>query len=292
MVFSRNTQGFTLIELSIVLVIIGLVVGGVLIGQDLIKASTIRSQISQIEKYNTAVHAFKLKYDGLPGDLAASKAATFGFVTRDGSNGRGNGNGVFDLPFSASVVTVPNCTYETDMFWNDLSTASMVDGIYSGADYPTEVFPLEHAASEIPNLYPAAKLGRGNYIVVGTMNPAYASTLYTGNPNHFYIGGIVSVSDASAAYELTMGITPIEAFNMDSKMDDGLPIEGKVQAGGQAGTFSSQPITAPSGMNVTSGADGNCIIDPNSYYFDGSVYNINEATGGNTPACGLRFHFQ
>jgi prepilin-type N-terminal cleavage/methylation domain-containing protein len=47
------TAGFTLIELSIVLVIIGLIVGGVLVGQDLVKAAGVRATISQIEKFNT-----------------------------------------------------------------------------------------------------------------------------------------------------------------------------------------------------------------------------------------------
>ena len=49
-------SGFTLVELSIVLVIIGLIIGGVVVGRDLIDAATIRAQISQIEKYNTAVN--------------------------------------------------------------------------------------------------------------------------------------------------------------------------------------------------------------------------------------------
>lgn len=56
----RFVRGFTLIELSIVLVIIGLIVGGVLVGKDLIIASEVRSQIGQIEKYNTAVHTLGL----------------------------------------------------------------------------------------------------------------------------------------------------------------------------------------------------------------------------------------
>ena len=47
-------RGFTLIELSIVLVIIGLIVGGILVGQDLINAAAIRAQIAQVEKYQTA----------------------------------------------------------------------------------------------------------------------------------------------------------------------------------------------------------------------------------------------
>src|SRR3954471_15989161 len=77
--------GFTLIELSIVLVIIGLVVGGVLVGQDLIKAAQIRSAVSKIEKYNTAVHTFRTKYNALPGDIP--NAASYGFAPRSGAAG-------------------------------------------------------------------------------------------------------------------------------------------------------------------------------------------------------------
>ena len=62
-------RGFTLIELSIVLVIIGLIAGGVLAGQDLMEAARLRAVISQVERYKTAVVTFKLKYDSLPGDM-------------------------------------------------------------------------------------------------------------------------------------------------------------------------------------------------------------------------------
>jgi hypothetical protein len=52
-----------------VLVIIGLIVGGILVGPEMIAAAAVRAQISQIEKYHTAVHTFQSKYGGLPGDL-------------------------------------------------------------------------------------------------------------------------------------------------------------------------------------------------------------------------------
>src|SRR4051812_29331815 len=92
----RNIQGFTLVELSIVLVIIGLIVGAILVGRDLIHASELRSQISQIEKFDTAVHAFQLKYGGIPGDLPAASASAFGFAARSGAVGHGDGNGIIE----------------------------------------------------------------------------------------------------------------------------------------------------------------------------------------------------
>src|ERR1700685_2222580 len=85
--------GFTLIEMSIVLVVIGLVVGGVLVGQDLIRAAYIRAQISQIEKFNTAVNTFYGKYQALPGDIGATSAAQAGLTPRGGYPGSGDGDG-------------------------------------------------------------------------------------------------------------------------------------------------------------------------------------------------------
>jgi len=92
----KHQRGFTLIELSIVLVIIGLVAGGVLVGRDLIKASEIRATISQKIRYDTAVNTFKLKYNGLPGDLFADRADELGFFSLDNSplQGFGDNNGL------------------------------------------------------------------------------------------------------------------------------------------------------------------------------------------------------
>src|ERR1700751_5263987 len=91
-----SSRGFTLIELSIVLVIIGLIVGGVLVGQDLIRAAEVRATISQIEKYKTAVNTFPGKYNATPGDMNASTATAFGFATRGTNAGQGDGNGVLE----------------------------------------------------------------------------------------------------------------------------------------------------------------------------------------------------
>ena len=88
-----TTEGFTLVELSIVLVIIGLIVGGVLVGQDLIAAARIRSQLSQIDKYNIAVNTFRLKYNVLPGDMLPDQASAFGFFHRSGVHNDGDGDG-------------------------------------------------------------------------------------------------------------------------------------------------------------------------------------------------------
>lgn len=65
----RLTSGFTLVELAIVLVIIGLIVGGVLAGQELVHQARIRQTVNQFTGFIAAAHTFDGKYGGMPGDL-------------------------------------------------------------------------------------------------------------------------------------------------------------------------------------------------------------------------------
>ena len=91
----RN-KGFTLIELSIVLVIIGLLIGGLVAGNDMRKSAEVRSQITQIEKIQTATNTFKAKFNALPGDMDAKTAVQFGFAPRGSNEGQGDGNGILE----------------------------------------------------------------------------------------------------------------------------------------------------------------------------------------------------
>src|SRR5271156_5113213 len=92
---SYSRAGFTLIELSIVLVIIGLIVGGVLVGQDLIKAAQLRASITQITQLNTAANSFDRKYNGIPGDFISPASLISGVVNNSATTvGDGDGNGI------------------------------------------------------------------------------------------------------------------------------------------------------------------------------------------------------
>lgn len=94
---SRN--GFTLVELSIVLVIIGLVIGGVLVGKELIRAADIRANIADIEKLKTTINTFRLKYNCLPGDCL-NATDYFSSVSN------GDGDGVY-TPWPTETVYAP-----------------------------------------------------------------------------------------------------------------------------------------------------------------------------------------
>jgi prepilin-type N-terminal cleavage/methylation domain-containing protein len=163
----QGTAGFTLIELSVVLVIIGLIVGGILYGVDMIKAAAVRSQVSQIEKFNTAVNTFMNKCGGLPRDISAQGASACGLQPRGQYAGEGDGNGVIE-GVSGGVAGANSSTWEcageTAMFWVDLSTAGLIEGNFNTAS--STIAPGTISGTTLNLYFPQAKVGEGNYIFV------------------------------------------------------------------------------------------------------------------------------
>jgi len=91
-------KGFTLIELSIVLVIIGLITAGIIGGQSLIHSAQIRSVISDVDRFRVAIATFEMQYDSLPGDLVNAKEYWLDPDCMDdaGNTCSGNGNGLIN----------------------------------------------------------------------------------------------------------------------------------------------------------------------------------------------------
>src|SRR6188472_935406 len=87
-------NGFTLIEIAIVLVIIGLLLGGVLKGQELITGARVRNLVAQQDGVKAAYFGFLDRYRALPGDYAAAATNISNVAaTAACNNGNGNGNG-------------------------------------------------------------------------------------------------------------------------------------------------------------------------------------------------------
>ncbi len=199
-------QGFSLVELSIVLVILGLLTGGILAGQSLIRASELRAVSTEYERYTAAIGTFRDKYFNLPGDVPATVTA---FTT---SGGGLTGNGQID----GSATAANN---ETGLFWVHLGVAGLVEGNYTSGDWT--------AASTVGTNSPRSKMGQGTWYAryIGTITTADAN-FYEGNYGNALIFAKSTTLSAPAAVSGLLKAE--EAWNIDTKMDDGLPATGAV----------------------------------------------------------------
>lgn len=313
---AMKNSGFTFIELSIVLVIIGLVVGGILMGQDLINAATVLSQISQIGKYNTAVHVFESKYGYLPGDIPDPYASNFGFQARGQYDGEGDGDGAL----RGNCVNAPSSAYnhnlfvgcgELAVFWVDLSTAGLIDAaITSGGsmrprinDQPSSSITLTTSPT-IKDWLPAAKLGQGTYIYVDSID----------HINYFTVSAVTKIG-MKLFTASNPGITVQQAYNIDRKMDDGLPQSGSVNAcflsqnvadtqflwaagGGLAGASGGSTENGSNNCNASTAATAylstNCYdnSDVNGNGVAGATQAYQISKNGTAQNCALSFKFQ
>ena len=113
--------GFTLVEIAIVMVIIGLMIGGILKGQAMVQNAKVKRVVKQADEVRAAVMAFYDKYGVYPGDNNLAGIPP-------GDNGAGNGNGRID-------------TGERFRVFTDLQLAGLISGNYDGtSDLPKHAF--------------------------------------------------------------------------------------------------------------------------------------------------------
>jgi prepilin-type N-terminal cleavage/methylation domain-containing protein len=276
--------GFTLIELSIVLVIIGLLVGGILVGRDLIKAAEIRAQISQIEKYNTAVRTFQLKYSALPGDIAEPNASAFGFVTRGSYAGQGDSNGMLEGHWGGSSWGTIEGSGENPMFWVDLSTANLISGNYNIARPSTSsgITITKTTTPSILDYFPPSKINTNSYVY----------TWSNSGKNYFGLSGVTEINGYSNGGAMAVAST-IQVFtssNIDSKIDDGLPQTGSIIAMYPSSGGNIFDMSGATGTAATPASATTCFDNGN---VGGAVQKYSVGTnGGNGLNCALSFQFQ
>ena len=218
----RKQSAFSLVELSIVLVILGLLVGGVLSGQALIRAAELRAVSTEYSRWVTAAQTFRDKYFALPGDMTNATAfwGLSGACSGTDVNGvcNGDGDGRVDNP------TGPNNPAETWQFWRQLAKAGLVEGDYSGVAGPTQVLGYSY----VKNINtPAPKLSDGIWEVlwrdISTIQPAS----YAINYGNYLRIALYRLNDSAGTGMLLL---PEEAWQIDTKLDDGHPAQGSVVA--------------------------------------------------------------
>jgi len=191
----KNLQhGFTLVEIAIVLVIIGLLLGGVLKGQELITGARVRNLISQQDGIKAAFFGFQDRFRALPGDYAAADKNISGVAEHGDGNGRiesaASGPGVF--------------AHEEILAWNHLTAAGFMNGSYQPASGATS--PLDDNTPKNP------------YSV-------FVQLIYDG-----VYGAQTGITKPAKHNLKTGGQVPVEIIaEVDRKIDDGKPDSGGFQ---------------------------------------------------------------
>lgn len=207
---------FSLVELSIVLVILGLLTGGILAGQSLIRAAELRSVLTETDRYRTAAATFRDKYFALPGDItnatgfwgAATCPATAGTGTQTCN---GNGNGQIDAPPAASQYG------EWFTFWQHLANAGLIEGSYTGIAGSSGY--QQATSSNVPS----SKLSRGLWYIAYDATSGAAMFPVALPRNNLRLG-----MTAANSWPANAIMKPEELWNIDTKTDDGRPGLGAV----------------------------------------------------------------
>jgi prepilin-type N-terminal cleavage/methylation domain-containing protein len=201
-----SQAGFTLVELAIVMIIIGLLIAGVLKGQELIGNARVTTTVAQIKAIDAAVSTFKDTYAALPGDML-TPGTRLPNCTAAPCVTPGNGDG--KLPTFAAAAAG-----EQLGFFPHLAAADLITGIKPG----TVTFGGDLEAAKIDG----AGFVPGTMTVVADLAGALGTN---GTPSGLYLGISGSPTTTVAA---TAGLSPSQASRIDLKLDDGDPSAGSV----------------------------------------------------------------
>lgn len=241
----NDKNGFTLVELSIVIVIIGLLIGGLLVGQSLIESAQINSQVKQIQQYDIALKNFYGKFKGIPGDSTK--------VTITGACYTADGNGV--MRDFIGVVPINWIYSESMCYFPILFTYKFLN-----VDYvtPAHDFVTYRVGKNQP--HPLIKINDDKTRAITALTNRGGDVFYFLGTRQVAQHGNPQISTTSP----NGVVSPAQALALDQKMDDGLPLTGNVaastnQTNSTAGRF--YPFNLDTTTCVSAGAYNLSITD-------------------------------
>ena len=205
-------SGFTLVEIAIVLVIIGLLLGGILKGQELINSAKVKNLANDFRVIPTYIYAFQDKFKALPGDDSAASTHVNG-ATNATTPAASQGNGVINGNWYSGTNTD-----ESYLFWQHVRLANLAAG-------PTVVTDAEY--------WPKNSVGG----VIG-INGAQSAT--------------VQITGMTGTYQIcSTGILGKFAKQLDIQMDDGNTATGSMRttANVTSTTLAQQAATATAAVD-------------------------------------------
>jgi prepilin-type N-terminal cleavage/methylation domain-containing protein len=252
---SPTQKGFSLVELSIVMVVIGLLVGGILGGQALIKAAELRAIGTERSRYVAAAQSFRDQFQAIPGDM--TNASTYwgkdnsvcsGAAGTAATNGTCNGNG---------DNFVNEWSLELHRFWQQLVLAGLIEGQYTGR-------PGGGGASHavIGTNAPRSRFSGAGWATMGGNYNAGDGNWWQGSYGNYLIFGAQTTDNPL----LNGPLSPLEAWNVDSKLDDGVPGAGKIWTfswGNCSTATSSSDYNKP--YRMTDASKSCVLFFPNAY---------------------------
>ena len=261
-------SAFSLIELSIVLIIIGLLVAGITGGASLIKSATLRAVMTEARSYNTAVNSFYVAYNAYPGDYNLDFGGTTASGIAAGFIGDNDGKIEFN---SGGATAITKASAEGFGAIAMLSHNKMITNEIASGSYTTIAATTTGTAG---TTLPKSKVkGAGwifDYFAGDGVNPGDSVGWKSDFQNVVLlttgftaIGTTATLFKSSANAETPQGSMNAEdAKSVDLKLDDGLPNTGKVKGFGRS-TATPTPvdcINGTGGYNEILAKNNECIL--------------------------------
>lgn len=218
--------GYTLLEISIIIVVLSVIAIGITNGLDVINNYKITSVISDLTKYKSAYNDFKTKYNAIPGDMydAVNQLGC------DNCNGDGDGQ-------------ITRGQSENFFAWQHLSLAELIKGSYGGSFKGDPILPGKNL--------PGSPYKRAGFDIYYYTNPDFADY----SPNNAIIFG--SAGDGTVNYSL---LPPDQAKIVDDRIDDGYPYSGALNSSdGASGSNVSCVSSNAYNINISTSSKS-CIL--------------------------------
>ncbi len=219
---SSLTRGFTLIEIAVVLVIVGLIAAGVFVGKRLIAAAEARALLTRLDQTDAALATFRTKYKYLPGDIPGRLATGYGLPAKGTS---GNGDGIIGSTTETTFYLTQAWEDEIAYVFPQLSTENLIPGGPYSEDFASGNALMKTFGSDNKIMV----VGSPTLTDLSGFLPNFAKFPVK---NYYVVANIMASRTNSNNKGFFPSVNAETGFALDTKRDDGMPLTGTVRTGG------------------------------------------------------------